>query len=478
MTATLDVALTALRAHSTAMQVTSHNLANAATPGYSRQRASLNTMVPQQTTIGQLGRGVQVIGIERVADELVSGRLRDAAIDLGRYQRLDQILTDIELVFAEPGESGLSAAFDNLFADAEQLIAGVDSGAERAGFVQALQVFTGRLNNLSDQLGDQALGLVAGARAEVSTVNGLLSRIASINQQVSRDAIAGRNPNDLTDERDRLLAELASYMDIRVRPSTIEGAVTVDVGGAVLVSSVGSSQLEVITGSTDELQYVFAGTGEQVVVSSGNLGALAEVSSETLPGLVAHLDELTGILVREINRIHSVGTGPSAGSAVFISDQVFGPDHVGLNLDSGDLVREDGRLDGIPAVMLPTFTDEAGVSQVSNLSLNVFDEISGVAEKFIVRYDPGTAAIAASRSVEDLVAAINTGRGGGFSIEPRHAGGAGPVTASLVPVSGGVRLQLAVADGKRIDFSRALDTRPSDAAWSGDAVTISGADLA
>ncbi|HYE06079.1 MAG TPA: flagellar basal body rod C-terminal domain-containing protein, partial [Planctomycetota bacterium] len=117
------------------------------------------------------------------------------------------------------------------------------------------------------------------------------------------------------------------------------------------------------------------------------------------------------------------------------------------------------------------------VSQARNLTINVLDTATGIATKHVVRYEPGSDPIPASRSLDDLVSAINSGRGGGFSVHPPSAGIPG-IGARVVPVDGGLKLELTADAGMSIDFSPALDVRPAAAAWTGADVTVSGGNAA
>ena len=121
MTTALNIGLTALTAHQRALEVTSHNIANAATPGYSRQRAQLGTQIPATVDVGQMGRGTAVQSIDRLHDSLLDTRLQAASAEVGRLDYLQRSLADAELLFNEPGENGFQARINQLFATFEDL---------------------------------------------------------------------------------------------------------------------------------------------------------------------------------------------------------------------------------------------------------------------------------------------------------------------------------------------------------------------
>src|SRR5690606_761756 len=121
----------------------------------------------------------------------------------------------------------------------------------------------------------------------------------------------------------------------------------------------------------------------------------------------------------------------------------------------------------------------AGNPVARNLDINIVDEATGVASKYILRYEPGVGPLGASRSLQDLVDAINTGSAGSFTVHGPDGVGS-PIanfSAQLVSVDGGVRLLLEANDGYSVDFTRALDTRPSAearnaATWTPGAPTV------
>ena len=115
MADSLLIGLSALQAHKRAMDVTSHNIANAATPGYTRQTVALSTPTPELIRPGTIGRGVRVDSIDRNYDALITERLRESETEIARLDTLGKGLEDLELVYNEPGSGGLSNVINNLF---------------------------------------------------------------------------------------------------------------------------------------------------------------------------------------------------------------------------------------------------------------------------------------------------------------------------------------------------------------------------
>ncbi len=470
----LEIGLTALRAHQRAMEVTGHNIANAATPGYSRQRVELATPMPESIRPGMLGRGVDLVAVRRESDDLLIERLRQTQTDSGRLNGLSSTLSAIEAAFDEPGENGFSGAINRFYAAFEDLANNPESPALRSAVATEMQTFPRRLNDLAAQMDALRQDLRDTLPIQLEKVNAIAAQIADLNQRVSAETLAGNNPNDLLDRRETLLNELSQYFDLRVSVDPRDGVARVDLGGRLLVSFDRATPLVASRDGQGFLAVTFA-DGVRAGVDGGAIGALLELDGTLLPSYQERLDDVARAIIAGFNAVHSTGTSSDFRGERFISENIVESADRALNLDDPAQVKNG--LAGIPETFLPDFTDASGVSQARNLTINVLDTATGVATKHVVRYEPGTGPIPASRSLDDLVAAINSGRGGGFSLHPPSAGIAG-MKASVIAVDGGLKFALDADSGKSIDFSQALDVRPAAAAWTGPDVTVSGGNAA
>lgn len=468
----IDAGLSALTSYQRAMEVTSNNIANSATPGYSRQRVELTTREGFISPIGVQGRGVTIDSVTRVSDQLITERLRQVFGDEGRLDTLNRALADTELVFNEPGEAGLSATIDRLFATLEDLGNNPESSALRTGAVQQLRTVATMFNTIGDQLQNQFDDLRISAEDEVREVNDLINQVAEINQEIRRFTIGGNDPNQLLDRREELLRQLTQRIGIGVIYQG-DGSVRVELEGRLLIGADQGRQLALTTTQDNSIGVVFADNGESTSIPGGNLAGLVEMGTDILPELIDDFNELAGGLIRNFNAAHATGTNHIAINPNFVAETTVRADLASVNLDDASQVTGEST-NGIAQVLLPDFTDANGNLTNTNLAINVLNTATGVADKFIVRYEPGTEIGGASRTLEDLAAAINSGIGGGFTVEPPHLGGVNGVTATLVSVEGGRRLTLDAGNGFSIDFSPAMDQRPADTAWTGSDLTIDG----
>lgn len=477
----MDILLTGLaglKAHQRAIEVTSHNIANATTPGYSRQRADLSTVMPETVPEGVMGRGVTVEGIRRLANDLIVERLRQAQSESGRLQNLGDSLKTAELIFNEPGDNGLSAMINQLFASFEDLSNNPESSALRTTVVQQLGAFTDTMNGIGRSLRQQRDDLTSSIQGEVNEVNQLTSEISTLNQQIREQVLRGASPNDLMDRREQVVNQLSAKMELNVRLDASDGTVRVDSAGILLVGTNYAEKLRVGENSDGSLTLLLT-NGSGVDITGGSIGALMELHDTILPQLQADTDSMATTLAGALNARQSTGTNGSSRISSFVSDYAVDISQTGVNLDDLSQTQKVTNGIGIPKAFLPSFTDASGVAVPRNLTINVFDPTSGTAQKYIVRYDPATAG--GTRSLDDLVSVINSGRstpGGGFTLYPSSQGGISQVTARTVTVDGGARLELTAQNGRSLDFSRSLDLAPVATAWTGPATTLTGSDPA
>lgn len=465
----LLIGLSALLAHRRAMEVTSHNLANAATEGYTRQRAEYLPPSPEEVRPGPVGRGVDVATIRRVADALIDERLRASASEVHRLKALRDSLRTVELVFNEPGESGLSAVTDRLFHVLHDLSHNPESAALRSAAVQELETWTSTVNDLALRLQNLTKDLSDGIADQVHAVNELSEQIARLNQQIRRQRLLGDQPNDLIDNRARLIEQLSQYLQLNLRHDPRDGGVLIDAGGVMIVGSDTANPLRTAKDSQGRT-IIVAPNGGVLVPRGGSLAALSELAGETVPGMLAELDRLALTFAKRLNALHATGTSQAMRATGFEAEFIVPTAHLHTDLDAPALLRRSGQLAGFSPLLAPSFTDASGLPAARNWTINILDTVTGEARKYTLRYDPNTGD--GARSLANLVQAINTGQSGGFSVYPPDAVGIPGLRAKAVAVDGGWQLQLAVDGNRSIDFSPALDLQPHRSQWGGPQVQV------
>lgn len=222
-----NTAKSGLFSQQTAIDVTSHNIANADTDGYSRQRANLVTTTPytmpsmdSAAVAGQLGTGVTVASIDRIRDSFLDYQIRAETGISGKFTARDKYLSQVEDILNEPTDTGLSTLVSNFFSAWQDFTASPQNGSTVAQ--QAYQL-TNELNNISAQLTNVKENTTTEIKNVVVNVNSLIKQISDLNQQIKDVNSSGDNPNDLMDKRDLLLDQLSSEFGIDVEQRKYDG---------------------------------------------------------------------------------------------------------------------------------------------------------------------------------------------------------------------------------------------------------------
>ncbi|MEK6531444.1 MAG: flagellar hook-associated protein FlgK [Deltaproteobacteria bacterium] len=314
----LDIAKTALLSSQKAINVTSHNIANANTEGYTRQRASLEAMPPVMHGNFYFGTGVTVSAIERIYDNFQAAQLRSSQSSFSRYESKEALLKTLEASFDDLNEgSGLSAPLDAFFNAFQDLANNPSSYAERSALLSNAAVLTDSFNNIDSTINQNITNINKEVRSQVDEINSLASQIAELNDQIGTVEVAGISANDLRDKRDLLLESLSEIIDI----STMEndtGQVDVYVGGGVtLVAGVRATPLEVeIDAENPSLSNVISGGVElNNRITGGSIKGVLD-AREYFQEVGDKINLLAATLVKEVNVQHSAGYGLDGSTGV------------------------------------------------------------------------------------------------------------------------------------------------------------------
>jgi flagellar hook-associated protein 1 FlgK len=230
MSGILNVGIRALQANQTILQVTGNNIANVNTPGYSRQVAVLETAPGQYTGGGYIGKGVDVVTIQRTYSEFLTRQAALAgATSAGDAARADK-LKQLEGIFPG-GTSGLGAAISDMMnAFSDVATAPTDLTARTVALTRVSEAAS-RLRSASTSLDALQSGVTQELDQKITAVNSLATSIAAINEKIARATGLGQPPNDLLDQRDQLVRDLNKYIQTTSIPAS-DGTVGIFIGGS------------------------------------------------------------------------------------------------------------------------------------------------------------------------------------------------------------------------------------------------------
>ncbi len=212
---TFNVAKLGMLAQQNAVNVASHNIANANTEGFSRQRVNLETTQPfTYAGIGQFGTGVEVESITRTRDNFLDAQIRLENAMNGRYEASGTALEQVEMIFLEPSDTGLNSALDEFWNSWQELSKTPENSNAKTMVAQNALSLTDMANHMDGQLEALESDLTDLQASRVCDANVLIGQINDMNDQICRVKLKGLEPNDLMDRRDLLADKLSAIVDI------------------------------------------------------------------------------------------------------------------------------------------------------------------------------------------------------------------------------------------------------------------------
>lgn len=218
---TFNVAKRGISVQQRCIDVTSHNIANANTPGYSRQRADIVTTRPFGMPSmhgafepGQLGTGAEVSSISRIRDTFLDYQFRSESSTYGKYEQRYKFLTEVEGIFNEPSDSGISDLMGKFF-DAWQEVS-KNPSISRNVLVEQSKALSNALNHASNQLDKVSKNAEGLIKDSVFEINNIFNQVNQLNKEIRAVTVSGKTPNDLMDRRDSLLDELSKKFNIDI----------------------------------------------------------------------------------------------------------------------------------------------------------------------------------------------------------------------------------------------------------------------
>ena len=310
----LGIGFTGLAAAQKSLSTIGHNISNANTDGYSRQRVDLATNPATLYGSSYIGNGVNVADVKRVYDAFLVNQVRLDTASFNNVSTYQQLATPMDNILGD-ANTGLSSGIENFFNAGHQIASNPNSQAARQSFLSQADALVNNFQYINNALNQGYNQVNTAITNSISRINSLASNIAKLNNQIvlASGAAGGGAPNDLLDQRDAALEQLSSLVSV----STVEesnGALNVFIGnGQSLVVGSKSQSLSVVANLYDptrkEIGYVANGASVNVSaqISGGSLGGLLNYRNQILDPTKNTLGKLAIGMASTINNQHHLG---------------------------------------------------------------------------------------------------------------------------------------------------------------------------
>jgi len=312
MSGILSISLSGMRAFQRALDVTSHNIANVNTPGYSRQVVNFTARPGTGTGVGYVGSGTQVSSIERIYDALQIEQLQISTTGYSRFNTMSNLSSRIDVLLADPG-TGLSAGLQSYYNAMQDLTNDPSSIPTRQAVIGEAQGLAFRFQSLDGQLDDLEGEVNARLELAVKDINRIATSIAAVNEKIALTRGSSSSPSDLLDERDNLVLQLSAQVSVTTSVQD-DGTLSVFIGSGQSLVLGGEARQLGITGAEFDLSratITYQGaTGNTVLdthSTGGNLGGLLDFRSRILDPARQSLGQTAIAFAATINSQHAAG---------------------------------------------------------------------------------------------------------------------------------------------------------------------------
>ncbi len=296
-----------------ALATTSHNIANANTDGYSRQRTELDARPPQMSGNGAIGTGVQVTNVRRMYDDFVVNEVRENTTVSEQLNTHYHYTSQVDNLLADP-KAGMVPAIQSFFAAVNGVADDPQSTSARQVLVSEARALADRFGYLNNRFASLREGVTADMKSTVTEINDLASSIARVNDMIVKAReVGGRQPNDLLDQRDGLIRQLSRLVSVNVMEQE-DGRMNVFIGngqGLVIGSDHATLEVEMSRFDPDESEIVFVRNGARSIVTrfltGGRLGGLLDFRRQILDPAQNELGRIAIGMAETFNEQHRMG---------------------------------------------------------------------------------------------------------------------------------------------------------------------------
>lgn len=401
----IELGKRSIMAHTDAISTAGHNISNANTEGYSRQRVQLKEFDPlyrpdleRPERAGMIGQGIDVQSITRIRDEMLDQRITAQQNQESYWDTRSKYYTMIEQIYNEPDEVSIRSNMDKFWESWQELSINPESQAARQAVVTRGESLADSIKSKWENLMGVGSLINSDIDSTVKQINSYANQIAAVNSEIVRSRGVGDNPNDLLDRRDLLVDKLSKLANITTdRRDPDEFMVHLD--GKVLVQGGVARNLDLVS-LTDNNGYeklVWADTREDASVSGGTLGALIELRDVDVRNEIQSLNTMTMNFSDLVNDVHRNAYGANNVTGLDFFTQHSFVENVNGNFDRNG----DGVLDHS---YIFRFTGTTTLNPQEQIGFEGVMTFSGPSENVQVPYHP-------TDTVETVINRINDSNG-------------------------------------------------------------------
>ncbi|WP_422446902.1 flagellar hook-associated protein FlgK [Thermoanaerobacterium sp. DL9XJH110] len=380
----IEIAKKALFAQQRALQTVAHNVANANTPGYSRQRAVMEATFTRPyggMYFGgalQLGSGVKIQDVTRIRDAFRDMQYRDENSALGEWEFQADSLKQIEAVFNEPSDIGISSVLTQFWQSLEELSKNPEAVEIRETVKERAVTLSNTINHTANQLYEILNDVNFRISVKVEEVNTLSKQISELNAQIQQLEIAGVTASDLRDKRDVLLDELSKLLQINTYEDE-NGQFTVNVGGTILVKGSEHERMKFDQGDLSSgIKWETYNT--DVNLSKGELKGLINLRDNKIKAYINSIKTFAKTFAEKFNEIHKGGFDLNGDPGVEFF--IFTDSESGDFLSVNKVIQDD--LSKIAAAATKTGIpgDNRNAIKLANLKFEKIAELNGTLDDY------------------------------------------------------------------------------------------------
>lgn len=324
----IEIGKRSMNAHQSSITTAGHNITNANTEGYSRQRVQLRAFDPiyrpdlsRAEVPGQIGQGMEAQSVQRVRDEMLDQRIVEQGNQETYWETRSKYYMMLEQIYNEPDDVSIRTTMDKFWESWQELALYPESQAHREAVVSRGQSLVNSIQNRDKALTGIGNLLNSDIESNVAQLNDYASQIAALSKEIVRSKAMGDNPNDLMDRRDLLVEKLSKIANI-TSDQRDSDEFMVHLEGHILVQGGIARQFDVesVVDNNGYSRVVWSDTRNEANVKGGSLGALIELRDVDVRNEIQSLNTMTMNFADLVNDVHrnSVGANNTTGLDFFV----------------------------------------------------------------------------------------------------------------------------------------------------------------